>query len=70
MHQRNGVNTQGAEYLYSCKGLPMFRTVIRKTVKVDETTFAGKPLLVYSKNSTAAQDYVALVAEYLAMEVR
>lgn len=65
MFQRNGVNTQGEEYLNAAEGVPMFKTVIRKTVRVDETTFNGKPLMVYAKNSTATQDYAKLVAEYL-----
>ncbi|MEG0260648.1 MAG: ParA family protein [Lysinibacillus sp.] len=65
MYQRNGVNTQGSEYLTS-SDYPVFRTHIRKTVKVDETTFAGKPLLDYRK-STAGADYVDLVNEYLEM---
>jgi len=59
------VNTQGVEWLESTD-YPLFKTSIRKTTKVDETTFAGVPLLEYAKNSTAAQDYVKLVAEYLA----
>jgi chromosome partitioning protein len=68
MYQRNGVNTQGEQHLNTRMGIPMFKTVIRKTVKVDETTFTGKPILAYSKNSTAAQDYVALVEEYLSLK--
>jgi chromosome partitioning protein len=43
----------------------MFGTVIRKTVAIDETTFMGKPIMDYSKRSTAAMDYAALVEEYL-----
>jgi chromosome partitioning protein len=65
MFARNNVNAQGLEEIRK-SGLPVFDTVIRKTVKVDETTFAGVPLLAYSKNCTAARDYEALVAEYLA----
>ena len=65
MYQQNGVNFQGKKYLLDNAGLPVFRTAIRKTVKVDETTFAGVPLQAYSKNCTAAQDYAALVDEYL-----
>ena len=65
MYQRNGVNTQGSEYL-TMSDYPVFKTHIRKTVKVDETTFAGKPLLDYRK-STAGADYVDLVNEYLGM---
>ena len=65
MHQKNNVNRQGVEVLKDGVGIPMFETVIRKTVKVDETTFAGKPLQVYSKQCTAAKDYMELVKEYL-----
>lgn len=66
MYQRTGVNMQGSEYLASSTPYPLFHTMIRKTVKVDETTFAGKPLLDYRK-STAGQDYEELVKEYLKM---
>lgn len=64
MYARNNVNLQGIEEIRKI-GLPVFETVIRKTVKVDETTFAGVPLPAYSKNCTAARDYEALVAEYV-----
>lgn len=64
MYQRSSVNTQGAELLEQ-QGYPVFATRIRKTVKVDEMTFTGKPLLEYAKRSTACVDYVALVDEYL-----
>ncbi|WP_235616979.1 ParA family protein [Lysinibacillus mangiferihumi] len=66
MYQRNNVNQQGAELLEK-QGYPMFSTRIRKTVKVDEMTFVGKPLLEYAKRSTACVDYVALVKEYLGL---
>lgn len=64
MFQKTGVNVQGSEYLSSSTTYPLFETKIRKTVKVDETTFAGRPLLDYKK-STAGQDYEDLVKEYL-----
>lgn len=66
MYQKNGVNVQGNEHLASSTSYPLFHTVIRKTVKVDETTFVGRPLLDYKK-STAGQDYEKLVKEYLEM---
>lgn len=66
MYQRSSVNQQGAELLEQ-QGYPMFTTRIRKTVKVDEMTFTGKPLLKYAKRSTACVDYVALVNEYLGL---
>jgi len=67
MQEKNTVNTQGVEWLESRTDYPLFSTAIRKTTKVDQTTFYGLPLLEYSKNSTAAQDYIRLVAEYLAL---
>jgi len=66
MYQRSSVNEQGAKTLEQ-QGYPMFATRIRKTVKVDEMTFTGKPLLDYAKRSTACVDYVALVNEYLGL---
>ncbi|WP_312129532.1 ParA family protein [Lysinibacillus capsici] len=66
MFQRSSVNQQGAELLEQ-QGYPIFSTRIRKTVKVDEMTFTGKPLLEYAKRSTACVDYVALVNEYLGL---
>lgn len=66
MYQRSSVNTQGVELLEQ-QGYPVFATRIRKTVKVDEMTFTGKPLLDYAKRSTACVDYVALLNEYLGM---
>ena len=59
------VSMQGSQWLEDETDYPVFRTGIRKTVKIDETTFCGKPILEYAKNSTAARDYVNLVAEYL-----
>ena len=45
--------------------IPVFNTHIRRTEKVDESTFANTPILEYSKRCGAARDYVALVNEYL-----
>ncbi len=67
MFQQNNINVQGNAWLESNTEYPVFKTCIRKTVKVDETTFLGKPLLAYSKNCTAAKDYEALVAEYFSL---
>lgn len=70
MFQRNNVNLQGLEWLRENGQYTLFNTIIRKTVKVDETTFAGKPLHAYAKNCTAAIDYRNLVEEYLEKCVR
>lgn len=65
--ERNNVNHQGIDFLSkrTIMGLPLFDTVIRKTVKVNEMTFQGAPLIEYAPRSTAAQDYVRLVKEFL-----
>lgn len=65
MFQKNNVNIQGLEHLKSNLGLKIFNSYIRKTVKVDESTFAGKPLYIHSKKCTATKDYIDLVSEYL-----
>jgi len=65
MYSKNNVNTQGVEWLGHELDVRLYETAIRKTVIVDESTFAGKPLSLYAPNSTAAQDYEALVDEYL-----
>ncbi len=65
MFQGNSVNRQGDEWLKSGSGFPILSTKIRKTTKVDESTFARQPLLVYARSCTATRDYQALVNEYL-----
>lgn len=59
---------QGEELLRNAM-LPVFRTHIRRSDKVDESTFARQPLEEYSKYCSAAIDYRSFVAEYL-QEVR
>ena len=65
MAQPNKVCALGKEFLKEYTALPVFDVAIRKTVKVDESTFAEKPLLVYSKGCTASRDYQVFVSEYL-----
>lgn len=45
--------------------VPVFGTVIRRTDKVDESTFARQSLDTWSPYSSAGRDYKAFVAEYL-----
>lgn len=66
MDQKTNVNIQGGEFLELSTDYPLFKTRIRRTVKVDESTFAGRPLLDY-RESTAGEDYSNLVKEYLEM---
>jgi len=65
---KNQVNLQGEEFLKNNMSYPMFETHIRRTVKIDESTFESKPILECSKSCTASKDYKALVEEYLNFE--
>ncbi len=65
-YQNNEVNRQGEEWLRERRSeYPLFDTHIRRTAKIDESTFASKPILDYSKRCGAAKDYLALVEEFL-----
>lgn len=64
-YAKNQVNIQGEELLNNNTEYPMFKTHIRRTVKVDESTFANQPILEYSKRCGASKDYMDLVEEYL-----
>ena len=55
---------QGEELLRSSM-LPIFTTHIRRSDKVDESTFTRQALEQYSKYCAAAADYRRFVAEYL-----
>lgn len=55
---------QGEELLRK-SSIPVFKTHIRRSDKVDESTFARQPLSVYSKTSSAGRDYESFVAEFL-----
>lgn len=65
---KNQVNLQGEEYLNNNTSYPMFKTHIRRTVKIDESSFESKPILECSKRCSAAKDYIELVEEYLNFE--
>ena len=64
-YQNNEVNRQGEAWLREQSGYPIFKTHIRRTEKVDESTFANKPILEHSPRCGAARDYIALVNELL-----
>lgn len=67
--QNNEVNRQGEEWLNGQDVYPVFKTHIRRTEKVDESTFASAPIIEYSRWCGAARDYVSLVEEYLQSNV-
>ena len=54
-----------AEDLLRKKRLPVFEARIRRTDKVDESTWAQQPLQIYSRHSSAGSDYRAFVAEWV-----
>lgn len=64
-YQKNEVNKQGEEWLINQTEYPVFNTHIRRTEKIDESTFASMPILEYSKRCGAAKDYLTFVEEYL-----
>ena len=66
-YQKNDVNAQGEEWLHAQKDFPVFHTHIRRTAKVDESTFAALPIVDYSRRCGAAADYLQFVREYLEM---
>ena len=61
---------QQGEALLRSLGLPVFRTVIRRTDKIPESTFDRAPIRDYSPRSAASLDYQAWVEEYLHEEVQ
>lgn len=57
--------TAGVSALRESGIVPVFRTVIRRTDKVDESTYARQTLDTWSPYSSAGRDYKAFVAEYM-----
>ena len=58
------------EALLKQSSIPLFRTQIRRSDKVDESTFMHQPLIEYSPRCSAAKDYRDFVAEYLETGVK
>ena len=65
MYQNNSVNSQGEELLKTRNDLKVFKTHIRRTEKIDESTFKKEPILEYSPSCGAAKDYLAFTQEFL-----
>jgi chromosome partitioning protein len=59
------VVTEAEGYLREKSIIPVYRTVIRRTDKVPESTWARQPVLVWSPQSAAARDYRAWVQELI-----
>lgn len=64
MWRNSPVCTQSLALIHDM-GLPVFETVIRRTDKVDESTYYAQCLSEYSRFSSAGKDYHAFVAEFL-----
>ena len=67
MYHNSDLQSQGVEWLNGQKGLPMFKTVIRRSATIDRTTFTGVPIAKQSPNGNPANDYKAFANEYLRM---
>lgn len=63
--EKTTVNRQIKEALKASFGDTLMKSCIRKTSKVVESTFYGKPVAVYDEKCTASQDYFALTEEIL-----
>lgn len=66
-YRGNEVNMQGAAYLKQMEKYRLMQTHISWTAKVDESTFAKRPIMVHSPRCWAARDYKRLAHEYLTM---
>lgn len=62
------MNIQKEEELRAEGKYPIFKTVIRRSIKVEESTFVNMPILEHSKRCNASKDYKSLVEEYLNVE--
>jgi chromosome partitioning protein len=63
--QKTKAQISGAEWLRANADIRIFDTQIRRSAKVTESTIHKLPLLAFSPRSAPAQDYDALVTEYL-----
>lgn len=70
MWYRDDVVLQGERFLREHAPVHVFKTMIRRTPKVDESTWAHEPVITWSPRSAAAQDYRKFVAELVGGEVR
>ena len=62
------VVTDATAYIREESPIPVYATVIRRTDKVIESTWAKQPVLMWSPQSSAARDYRAWVQELMEKE--
>ena len=65
MWYRSDTVEQGERLLREQAPVHVFASHIRRSPKVDESTWTGEPVVSWSPRSAAAQDYRAFVAEFL-----
>ncbi|MEQ2445139.1 ParA family protein, partial [Pseudoflavonifractor sp. CLA-AP-H29] len=68
MWYRSETVEQGEALLRANSPVRVFESKIRRSPKVDESTWTGEPVVSWSPRSAAAQDYRAFVAELLGRE--
>lgn len=68
MWYRSDTVEQGEALLRKSSPVRVFESKIRRSPKVDESTWTGEPVVSWSPRSAAAQDYRAFVAELLGEE--
>lgn len=64
MYYPSDVCLQGREWLEGVEKYKLFHTHIRRTEKVDQSTYAA-PLYLFSRWCGASKDYLSFVSEYL-----
>ena len=70
MWYRSDTVEQGERLLREQAPVHVFASHIRRSPKVDESTWTGEPVVSWSPRSAAAQDYRAFVAEFLGKGAR
>ena len=65
MWYRSDTVEQGERLLQEQAPVHVFASHIRRSPKVDESTWTGEPVVSWSPRSAAAQDYRAFVTEFL-----
>ncbi len=63
--RRNNLSEVVANDVRQCFGDLVYNTIIPRNVKLSEATSYGKPILLYDINSSGAEAYIELSAEFL-----
>ena len=59
-----------AQHIRETFGQHAFSTIIRRTVRLKEAVFYGKPINVYNRRCTGCEDYLALAEEVIKSSVK